>query len=185
MQIILTDDVTGLGEIGETVNVKPGYARNFLIPRGLAIETQSGSAKAIEHRKRQIDSKKRRMKGSAEDLAKKLRSVAIDMELRVGSAGRVFGSVQARDIAEKLTSLGFETDRRRVLVADPIKRVGTHFVTIRLHSDVECQVKVNVIGVDASPEHEGAAVEASKAALEAAAAAREDEIEDETTDAEA
>jgi large subunit ribosomal protein L9 len=181
MRVILTDDVVGLGDIGETVNVKPGYARNFLVPRGLAIEAESASAKVAGHRMRQIEAKKRRMKGSAEETANKLKSVPLNMELRVGEHGRVFGSIGVRDITQKLAENGYEFDRRRVMLAEPIRKIGTHAVRVRLHQSVEVVVQVNVTPREASKEEVAAAVDAAKTSLEEGAdRKRAEEADDET-----
>jgi len=166
MRIILTDDVVGLGDIGETVNVKPGYARNFLIPRGMAIETGSSSAKEAAHRSRQIEAKRRRMKGTAEEKAKNLQGSEVRMELRGGAHGKVFGSIVARDIAAKLAEMGYELDRRRVLLTEPIKRVGEHAVRIKLHQEVETEIKVIVTARESTRDEEDADVSAAKASIE-------------------
>lgn len=172
MKIILTDDVVGLGDIGETVSVKPGYARNYLIPRGLAMEAESVSAKQTQHRMKQIEAKKRRMRSGAEAVAERLRAAAVILELRVGEHGRVFGSVTARDIAEKLTQLGFELDRRRVLLPEPIRKLGSHPVKVRLHQDVETVVDVVVNPREATKNEIEAEVGSARASLERGAAAR-------------
>ncbi len=182
MQIILTDDVVGLGDIGETVNVKPGYARNYLIPRGLAIETGSASAKEAAHRKRQIDAKSRRMKGSAEEKSKALAGSEIRFELRAGGHGKVFGSIAARDIAAKLAEMGYELDRRRVLLSEPIKRLGEFPVRIKLHQDVETEVKVIVAARESTKDEEEADVTAAKEAIEANAGSDQEDAADEASE---
>ena len=174
MDIILMDDVVGLGDIGEQVTVRPGYARNYLIPRGLAVETGARSAGELAHRRRQIEAKKRRMKGAAESIAEQIRGTTLELGLRVGSSGKVFGSIGTKDIAEKLTAAGFAIDRRRVVLAEPIKKLGTHFVKVKLHADVECQVKVNIEQIAASKEEEEAEAEKLKVSLEAQAAERDE-----------
>lgn len=170
MRVILTEDVVGLGDIGETVGVRPGYARNFLIPRGMAIEAASKSAKTIAHKMMQIDAKKRRLKGSAEQLAAQIREVVVELGLRVGAGGRVFGSVGTRDIAKELAAKGFEFDRRRILLDEPIRKVGTHAVSLKLHADVVSEIKVVVSALHATKEEEEAEAEEARIALEAAAA---------------
>jgi large subunit ribosomal protein L9 len=172
MKIILTDDVVGLGDIGETVSVKPGYARNFLIPRGLAIETESASARATEHRRRQIDSKKRRMRGTAEERAKALQGFTLRLEIRTGESGRVFGSVSARDIASKLAEHGYELDRRRVLLSEPLKKLGEHLVRIKLHQEVESEIKVVLVSRESTKDEQQADVDSAREALEQGAAER-------------
>ena len=183
MQIILTDDVVGLGDIGETVNVKPGYARNFLIPRGLAIETGSSSAKEAGHRSRQIDAKRRRMKGTAEEKAKSLQGAEIRMELRGGGHGKVYGSILARDITAKLAEMGYELDRRRVLLAEPIKRVGEFPVRVKLHQEVETEIKIIVSARESTKDEEATDVASAKSSIEERSAAKQDEdAEDEAAE---
>ena len=179
MRIILTDDVVGLGDIGETVSVKPGYARNFLVPRGLAIEAESVGGKSTHHRMRQIESKKRRLKVAAEASAGKLKAATVQLELKTGEHGRVFGSITARDIADRLKTLGFDIDRRRVLLQEPIRKIGTHPVRVRLHQDVETLIDVLVNPREATKAEVEAAVASTKASLERAAdERREEEQED-------
>lgn len=166
MRVILTEDVVGLGEIGELVSVKPGHARNFLIPKGFAVESEAKNARIIAHQMRQIEAKKRRLKGSAEALAQKLRSSAIDFELRVGSGGKVFGSIGGRDIAEGLGKLGFQIDRRRILLSELIKKEGTHLVRVKLHPEVEVQVKVMIRYSEATKEEEEQETQAAREGME-------------------
>ena len=169
MQVILTDDVVGLGDIGDTVAVKPGYARNFLIPRGFAIESKAKNARFVEHKRRQIDAKKAAMKTDAEKRAEDLRNTSLKTELRVGSGGKVFGSLSARDIKKLLDEAGFVVDRRRVLLPEPIKKIGTHLVSVKLHADVITQVKLDVVALEATAKQEKQETEAAKAQIEAAA----------------
>ncbi|MBP9838842.1 MAG: 50S ribosomal protein L9 [Proteobacteria bacterium] len=152
MKIILTEDVVGLGDIGETVNVKPGFARNFLIPKGVARECQSLSAKQLAHWMKQIESKKKRLKAVAESKASEISSKSITLELKTGAHGKVFGSIHAKDIAIKLTEIGIEIDRRRVVLVEPIKKIGEHKVKVRLHQEVETEITVIVKAIEPSKE---------------------------------
>lgn len=172
MKVILMDDVVGVGDIGETVKVRPGFARNFLIPRGYAVEFDAKSAKVVAHRMMQVEAKKKRLKNAAGGLADQLRSVAIEFGLRVGSGGRVFGSITGRDIAAELQRLGYDIDRRRILLHEPIKKTGTHFVTVKLHPEVSTTVKVQVAELEASKEQSEQEVAAAQEALETAAEGR-------------
>ena len=178
MKVILTEDVVGLGDIGESVSVRAGYARNFLVPRGLAFEAESASAKEAQHKVRQIESKKRRLRGAAEEISKKMQSLNITLELRVGSNGRVFGSVGPRDIAQKLAEQGYEFDRRRVLISEPIKKIGAHPVRLRLHQDVETMITVTVNPIEASREEEASVVKAARESIEQRAAAKAEDAAD-------
>ena len=145
MEVILLDDVIGLGDIGETIRVKPGYARNYLVPRGLALESGSVSAKVLAHRTKQIEAKKKKLRELASTRSNEISGFHLDIEIRVGANGRTFGSVTARDIAEKLTEKGFITDRRRVLLTEPIRKLGEHPVSIKIHQDIEATVIINVV----------------------------------------
>lgn len=180
MKVILTDDVVGLGDIGETVQVRPGYARNFLIPRGLALETAAASARVVAHRMQQIEVKKRKLKSSAAGLGEQLRSLSLEIGLRVGTAGRVFGSIGTRDIAAELQKQGFDIDRRRVVLTEPIKKLGTHFVNVRLHPEVQASVKVQVIEIAASKEEEEKVANSVRESLEEAAESRGEAVAAET-----
>lgn len=171
MRIVLTEDVVGVGDIGETVNVRPGFARNYLVPRGLAIESSSSNAKQLAHRMLQIEAKKRRLKKDTEEVAQRIRDLALSFDVRVASGGKVFGSITAKDIAAKLSEAGFVLDRKRVLLAEPLKKVGTHFVRVKLHAEVEALVKVSVNALEASAAEEAAETREVKARVEAAAAA--------------
>ena len=177
MKVLLADDVVGLGDIGETVNVKPGYARNFLIPRKLAIETQSIGANEAQHKIRQVEAKKRRLKGVAEERGKALSELSITIDLRVGEKGRVFGSISARDIAAKLAEIGYELDRRRVLLTEPIKKLGEHTIRVKLHQDVESTVKLLVQPRESTKEEEEKDVEGARHDIEAGAEANQKEEE--------
>ena len=183
MEVILTDDVVGVGDIGEKVSVRPGYARNFLIPKGLAFESQSRNAAIISHKMRQVDAKKKRMKVEASERAKAVSGLTVELALRVGSSGKVFGSISGRDIAEKLKELGYDLDRRRILLHDPIKKIGMHQVKVKLHSEVESTIKVNIIQVAATKEDEERAAEELRHSMEEVAKEKKvEQSEEESVD---
>ena len=177
MKVILTDDVVGLGDIGESVQVKAGYARNFLIPKGIAFESGSASAKVLAHKMRQVDSKRKKLKEQAEGRAGSIRGLIVPLELRVSENGRVFGSVTARDIAAKMTELGHETDRRRVLLSDAIKKLGEHTVSIKLHQEVDAAVKVVISARTMTKAEEEAEVGKFKQAVEEVVAEKAEAVE--------
>ncbi len=166
MRVILRDDVVGLGDIGQEVNVKAGYARNYLIPHELAIEAGAKKASAVAHQMKQIEKRKNQKKVECEKVADKLRDIELPQELRVSSSGKVFGSVTNRMIAEALQAEGFEIDRRRVLLAEPIKKLGVHFVGVKLHPEVQVQLKVKVVEKAATAEEEQAEADQLKAKLD-------------------
>ena len=179
MRIVLADDVVGLGDIGDTVNVKPGYARNFLIPRGKAFEADGSSAKVLAHRMTQIEAKKRKFKTDAEKRAQKVRELELLFEVRVGRGGKLFGSIGQRDVADALAKKGFVVDRRRVMLQEPIRKLGTHFVAVKLHPDVSAQLKVQINGSAASQAEEEAETEEARENLEEAADEREESAPEE------
>jgi large subunit ribosomal protein L9 len=166
MRIILKEDVVGVGDIGETVSVKPGFARNFLIPRGFAIEAESSSARQIAHKMRQIIAKKKRFKSSAEEEASKMKDISLPLTLRVGTGGKVFGSINNKAISEKLSELGYNIDRRRILLSEPIKKAGTYFVEVKLHPEVKVRMRIDVEAVSASKEEEALEAELARVAIE-------------------
>jgi large subunit ribosomal protein L9 len=145
MKVILKEDVKDLGHIGEMLSVKDGYARNFLLPRGLALEANPRNVKALEHEKRKIHEKMRKMKVSAEDLASRISAAAITIKAKAGEEDKLFGSVTAMDLAEALSKEGLEIDRKKIVLEEPIKRLGTYTVSVKVHAEVSAQFTVNVV----------------------------------------
>lgn len=167
MEILLIEDVAGLGDIGELVNVKPGYARNFLIPKGYALEADAGSNKAIKHRMNQIAAKKRRLKEQALKDVEVWKGNNVTLTLRVGSGGRTFGSINSKDIAEALKAQkNVEVDRRRVILSEPLRKLGRHTVGIKLHAEVNGTFTVLVEATKATEEEEKIAAEQARAQME-------------------
>ena len=144
MKVILADDVRGLGHRGDTVTVKPGYARNFLLPQGVAYEANDANLRRLTEDKKKYDQKMSHQKMAAEETAKKMEGLTVSLTKKAGDEGVLYGSVTATDIADALTSRGIDVDRRRIEVAEPIKRVGQHTVHIRLHRDVTTVLTVDV-----------------------------------------
>ncbi|MFT3768015.1 MAG: 50S ribosomal protein L9 [Minicystis sp.] len=143
INVVLTEDMANLGKSGELVRVRPGYARNYLIPRGLAISATAENVARIEHEKRVVEVRNAKQKSEAEQLSEKLKTVKITIERPVGEGDRLYGSVTSRDIEEALAAAGYAVDRRRI-VTDAIKTLGTHPVTIRLATSVSATVEVTV-----------------------------------------
>lgn len=142
MRVVLLEDMPNLGFIGSEVEVKPGYARNFLIPRGLAIP--AGSKGDLRRLQSKIASKKRKFKDEAAQIAEELSNKEIKMFLKMGEEGKVFGSIGTRDVARELSQLGYSVDRRRIrLNPDIIKTAGRHSATVRLHPEI--LVKIDVV----------------------------------------
>lgn len=145
MRVILKQEVVNLGDAGDIVNVKPGYGRNFLIPRGLAIPATEGSIQQIEHQKRVADAIRRKNLVHAKELQARLEGTAVSIRRETGEDDRLFGAVTNRDIAEALQNEGLDVDRRAISLDDPIKNIGLFTVPVRLHRDVTASVRVYVI----------------------------------------
>ena len=144
MQIILKENIETLGHIGDIVKVAPGYARNYLLPKGLAVEATEKNAKALEHVKRQMAYKKDKALESARHLAAKLGELSIELLHKAGEEGKLFGSVTNMEIAAFLKEKGFDIDRKNILLADPIKNVGEFDVAVKIHPEVSASLKVKV-----------------------------------------
>lgn len=145
MKVILKQDVESVGTIGDIVEVKNGYARNYLIPQGIALEATPSNLKRIEQEKKTLELQKNREKKAAEQLANKLNNVSVTISVSVGEEDKLFGSVTSQDIVDALKEKGFEIDKRKVILDEPIKVLGIYSVPIKLHSDVEAKVKVWVV----------------------------------------
>ena len=145
MKLILTQEVTGLGAPGDVVEVKDGYGRNFLIPRGFAIRWTKGGERTVESIKAARSSREVRDLDHAKEIKAKLEGTTVQLPVRAGEGGRLFGAVTAADIATAITEAGAEVDKRTIVVGNPIKSLGAHTVTVKVHDDVEAQVSLNVV----------------------------------------
>ena len=146
MKLILTQEVTGLGAPGDIVEVKDGYGRNYLVPRGLALRWTRGGEKQIESIKAARASRAVRDLGHAQEIKTKLEAQAVDVKVRAGAGGRLFGAVTVTEIADALAEKsGEKVDKRTIVVTNPIKGLGTHEVGVKLHDDVSATVALNVI----------------------------------------
>ena len=145
MKVILKEDVSNLGKIGDMVAVADGYGRNYLLPRGLAVEASTRNVKILEHQKKVIKAKIQKQKSGAELLANKLSSVSCTVAKKAGEEDKLFGSVTTKDIEEALKTEGFSIDRKQILLEEPIKRLGVYSVTIKIHPEVTTEVKVWVV----------------------------------------
>jgi large subunit ribosomal protein L9 len=150
MKVILADDVRGLGHRGDTVAVKPGYARNFLFPQGLAWEATPANARRLTEEKKKYDDRNLSEKAVAEEASRKIEGLRITITKKAGEGDVLYGSVTPTDIADALGERGIEVDRRRIEVAEPIKRLGEHTVHVRLHRDVVAELVVEVQPVTAA-----------------------------------
>ncbi len=145
MKVILKADVEQLGHMGDLVDVKPGYARNFLIPKNMAARATTKNVKVLEHEKRVISARIKKIRQSAEEAAQKIAALSLSIPAQVGEEGKLFGSVSSKDIAEAMLEAGVEVDKRKILLDKPIKEVGTFQVSIKIHHDVTSSVKVEVV----------------------------------------
>jgi len=145
MKLILTQEVTGLGSAGDVVEVKDGYGRNYLIPRGFAMRWTRGGEKTIESIKKARNARSVRDSDHAAEVKAKLEDSTFSVKVRAGEGGRLFGAVTAAEIANAINEAGAEVDKRTIVVTNPIKSLGAHTVTVRVHDDVEAQVNLNVV----------------------------------------
>ena len=146
MKLILTQEVTGLGAAGDVVEVKDGYGRNYLVPRGLGIRWSRGAAKTVESIKTARASRAVRDQDHAGDVKAKLEASPVNVQVRAGAGGRLFGSVTVSDIAQAITETsGEQVDKRTIVVDQPIKSLGAHEVSVKLHEDVSATVSLNVV----------------------------------------
>ena len=145
MDVILRDDVEKLGRAGEVVTVKDGYARNFLLPRGLAYPATDGNRRRLDAEQRLRARKVEAEVSSARDVAAKLEAVSLSFSMKAGEGDKLFGSVTAADIAERLAAEGLKVDRKHIELEEPIKALGVYKVPVRLHPDVKPEVRVWVV----------------------------------------
>ena len=145
MEVILKEDVPNLGQMGQVVRVRDGFARNYLLPRGLVLTANKKNLKAVEHQKRVIADKRERLVKQAQTLAQKLVSLSLVIPVKTGEEGRLFGSVTNMDIEKLLKEKGFDIERRHIHLDSPIKNLGDFEVPVRLATDVTAVIKVSVV----------------------------------------
>ncbi|HEX4448411.1 MAG TPA: 50S ribosomal protein L9 [Polyangiaceae bacterium] len=145
IQVVLQHDVPKLGKSGELVRVRPGFARNFLLPRELALPATTGAIKRIEHDKAVAVARAEKSKKEARDLAAKIGAVTVTIAQKVGDDGRLFGSVTAKDVAAAFAAKGIEIDRRKIALPEAIKAAGSYELKVTLVSDVVASLKVEVV----------------------------------------
>ncbi len=145
MEVILREDVKSLGKAGELVKVKPGYARNFLLPKGLAYEATEGNRKRIQAESKARDARMAEERSAAEAIASKLNAVSLTLSRKAGEGDRLFGSITAQDIADALSAQGHAIDKRKIDLEHPIKTVGQHTVPVRLHHEVQAELRLTVV----------------------------------------
>jgi large subunit ribosomal protein L9 len=147
VQVILREELPNLGTTGDVVKVKPGYARNYLLPRGLAVEASVRNLRELEHQKRVIADHRLGAQKTAAAVAEKLATVQLAFTMRAGEDGKLFGSITNQDVHRELEQRGFTIERRRILLAEPIKSLGTHDVVVHVGPDTRATIKVEVAPV--------------------------------------
>ncbi len=177
MEVVLKEDIENLGHMGDVVKVKDGYARNYLLPRGLVVLADKKSLKALEHEQRMIAQRRERLNKEAQGMSAQLAKVSLEFAVKVGEEGRLFGSVTNMDIEKALKEQGVDVERRRILLEAPIKSVGEYDVLIRLRPEVTPSIKVKVVSEDEPEGGEVAAAEAQSAEVEKGEAPSGDDAE--------
>jgi large subunit ribosomal protein L9 len=145
MKVILKEDIKKIGSMGQTVTVADGFARNYLVPKGLAVEANIKNMKSLEHAKKVIQEKAKKMKASVQDFADRLSKITLVIKVKAGEEGKLFGSVTTMDIAEQLKNEGIEIDKKKISLDEPIKRIGIYAVSVRLHPEVDTQINLQVV----------------------------------------
>ena len=145
MKVILREDVPNLGKSGDLVSVKPGFGRNYLLPRKLAVLANEANVRQLEHDREVISARQTKLKGAAQSQAQKLESVVVRIRRKVGDQDKLFGSVTSLDIAEGLAAQGLKVDRRSIHLGEPIKTTGKHNIDVQLHPQVQARVVLDVV----------------------------------------
>jgi large subunit ribosomal protein L9 len=145
MELILKDDIAGLGYKGDTVTVKPGYGRNYLIPQGFAVIASESNKKIQAENSKQAAHKAEKIRKDAQDLADRMGDITLEIPAKVGESGKIFGKVTSLQIADVLKSKGFDIDRKKISFESDVKTVGEYAALIDLHKDVKHRVKFNVV----------------------------------------
>ena len=145
IDLILREDVPSLGKAGQVVRVKPGYARNFLLPHGLAFEATAGNKKRIDAEAKARDARAASERAEAQELATRLTAAALTFTAKAGDDGKLFGSITSGDIAQELAAKGFTIDKRRIELEHPLKHLGFHAVPVRLSPDVQAELRITVL----------------------------------------
>ncbi len=148
MQVILREDIDKLGKIGDLVKVADGYARNYLVPNKKAIEATPKNLNAMDHAKKMVSDRIRKMKKEAAVEADRIKGLAVTIKAKVGEEGKLFGSVTTMDIAEAAKAQGVELDKRKIVLDEPIKRLGEYTLTVKLHADVTADLRVTVVAAE-------------------------------------
>lgn len=145
MKVILREDVKSIGDMGQIIDVADGFARNYLVPKGLAVEANVKNIKSLEHVKKVIQEKAKKIKNQAQDFAGKISGTTVVIKAKAGEEGKLFGSVTTMDIVEQLKNDGIDIDRKKISLEEPIKRLGSYSVKVRVHPEISAEVNVQVV----------------------------------------
>jgi len=145
MKVILHEEVRNLGKIGEVVDVAEGYARNFLIPKKLAVEANVKNVRALEHERKKIEEKVKKIKSGAQQLSERVSALTLTLHAKAGEEEKLFGSITTMDIAEALKKEGIDIERKRILLDEPIKRLGSYSIHIKIHPELTTHLSVQVV----------------------------------------
>ena len=145
MKVVLKDDIKNVGKMGQIVDVADGYARNYLVPRGLAVEANIKNLKSLEHEKKIIQEKAKRIKNSSQTLSDKISTMTLLIKAKAGDEGKLFGAVTSMDIAELLKNEGIEMDKKKIFLDEPIKRLGSYSVNIKIHPEISTNLNIQVV----------------------------------------
>ncbi|MDI1471275.1 MAG: 50S ribosomal protein L9 [Thermodesulfovibrio sp.] len=145
MKVILKEDIPNLGKAGQIVNVKDGYARNFLFPKGLALLADEKNMKLLEYQRKKIEEEAKKKRQDAQSIAERLSQVNLKISAKAGEDQKLFGSITSKDIAVALEKEGFAIDKKQITVLEPIKRIGEYEVEVRFHENITAKVKVTII----------------------------------------
>ena len=167
MKLLLKEDVDGLGYCGEEVEVKDGYGRNFLIPKGKALLATPNNLKAFNHQKRIVQAKVKKVTGIAQEVADKISAATIQIKKKMGDGGKMFGAVTAQEISDLLKAKGIDIDRRKIQIQEPIKKAGEYSIPVKLHPEVTAAINLTVEGEKVVEKTEVEAVVKGKTKAEA------------------
>ena len=179
MKLLLKEDVDGLGFCGEEVEVKDGYGRNFLIPKGKALLATPNNLKAFNHQKRIVQAKVKKITGIAQEVADKISAATIQIKKKMGDGGKMFGAVTAQEISDLLKAKGIDIDRRKIQIQEPIKKAGEYSIPVKLHPEVTAAIRLTVEGdkVFEKAEVEGKTEDVAEGKTEATEVPQEKEAE--------
>lgn len=175
MKVILRADVEKLGTLGDVVDVRPGYGRNFLLPQGMAMLVTEGNLKVFELERKKLEAKMSAVRAEAASLGERLAATPVKIAMRVGENDKLYGSVTSAMIADNLASQGVAVDRRRIIMDGPIRNLGEYQIRVRLHADMMCELVVNVVAEERFHDDVPATPEAVESAPETAAETPNDE----------